>query len=62
MITITPEVRAARQALRQALVKRQSAVGIEREEAKVELLIAVRVIRDALAQEPPVSMFHRKQI
>lgn len=53
MITITPEVRTARQALRVALMKR--------ERAKVELLQAMRILRNALDEAPPVSMFHRKQ-
>lgn len=52
-MTITTEVIAARQALREALMKR--------ERAKVELLQAMRTLRDAMNQAPHVSMFHRKQ-
>jgi hypothetical protein len=53
MNEITPEVLAARQALREALMKR--------EQAKTELLRAVRRLREALDQRPPVSMFHKRQ-
>jgi hypothetical protein len=52
-VPLTPEVIAARQALREALMKR--------ERAKVELLTAMRALRNAIAEATPLSMFHKRQ-